>query len=268
MKSKTLRYFLYLDVELVGAFLEQLEGGKIQTTEYSSETKQNIQGGLNIALMQLGGGGGKTTTHKETRTVYYDLYNRLETALRSERKLIDYTNLKKITKTQIKENSFFLAQGNINFSPNWSNWQSMGYILNKINEWLAGIQTSETEQQVREAVQNNQLAEGVRSIVVPNKNPVIVLPAIPPNSILPTLPDEPPKQIRSLVKPEIIKMELSIPERNLIIKATGSLDNFASEQMPELFTSQNVRTAYMMGLSSDVCIDSVDAIPMAIFTTI
>lgn len=38
MKSKTLRYFLYLDVGLVGAFLEQLEGGKIQTTEYSYET--------------------------------------------------------------------------------------------------------------------------------------------------------------------------------------------------------------------------------------
>lgn len=32
MPGKVLRHFLYLDVELVGAFLEQLEGGKVRMT--------------------------------------------------------------------------------------------------------------------------------------------------------------------------------------------------------------------------------------------
>jgi hypothetical protein len=268
MKSKTLRYFLYLDVGLVGAFLEQLEGGKIQTTEYSYETEQKVQGGLNIALMQIGGSGNRSTSHKETRTVFYDLYNRLEKALRSEHKLKDLSNLKNKSKINIEENCFFIARGCITFSPNWSNWQSMGYILNKVNEWLAGMQSSETDQQIQEAAQKNQLTEGVGNIVLPNKNPIIQLPPIPLGSLLPKLPDEPPKEIRSLIKPETIDIELSIPGRNLNIKATGSLDNFAVEQMPALYTGQKLLTAYIMGLSSIVSGESIDSLPIAIFTTI
>lgn len=94
-------------MELVGAFLEQLEGGKVRVTETTKESGKYVQGGLNIALMQLGGGATGTTSHKETKTVYYDLYNRLEDALRNTKKLVDLSpNIKKLN--EVGENQFFL----------------------------------------------------------------------------------------------------------------------------------------------------------------
>jgi len=60
----------------------------------------------------------------------------------------------------------------------------MGYILNKVNEWLAGMQSSETDQQIQEAAQKNQLTKE-RNIALPNKNPIIQLPPIPSGSLLP-----------------------------------------------------------------------------------
>ena len=74
--------------------------------------------------------------------------------------------------------------------------------------------------------------------------------------------------MRSLIKPEAVDIELNISKETVNIKATGSLDNFANEQMPQLYTTQKILTAYLMGLSSVVNEDSITSLPIAIFTTI
>lgn len=265
MVKKLLRHFLYLDVELVGAFLEQLEGGKVRVTETTKETEKSVQGGLNIALMQLGGGATGSTSHKETKTVYYDLYNRLEDALRNTKKLFDMaTPLTK--KNEIKENQFFLLNGVLALNPIWLNWKSTGYVLSKINEWLAQLQASEQEQQPVSPDQG--LIDATRSLIMPNNRPVIFITPPQRTQILPTLPDDPPEQLRTIVKPEEINISMDIPGSKLKLIGSGFLENFAKERISELSNGAKEIRAHVMGLTTELSAKSIHFTPIAIFLVI
>lgn len=268
MKIKVLRHFLYLDVELVGAFLEQLEGGKVRVTESTTEAKKYVQGGLNIALMQLGGGGTHSTSQRETKTIYYDLYNRLENVLRNEKKLVDLSSSRKNEANRIKENQFFLAYGTLTFSPEWSNWKSVGYVLGKINDWMVQLQASEQEQQHQAVSLNQQVVDGARSLVLPDSRPVILLAPPPKVNVFPSLPEEPPEQLRPLVKPEEIQINIDLPDRQLKLVGSGFLENFGRDRIAELSTGPRVYNTYAMGLTSDLCEDYVRFTPLAIFIVI
>jgi len=265
MPVKVLRHFLYLDVELVGAFLEQLEGGKVRVTETTKESGKYVQGGLNIALMQLGGGGTGTTSYKETKTVYYDLYNRLENALRNTKKLVDLsTPLKKLN--EVRENQSFLLHGKLTFSPVWSSWKSTGYVLSKINEWLAQLQASEQEQLPMS--QDQGLIDATRSLIMPNNRPVIFIAPPQITQVLPTLPDEPPEQLRTMIKPEQVNISLDVPDKKLRLVGSGFLENFAKERITELSNGTKELHAHMMGLTTELSARSIHFTPIAIFLVI
>jgi hypothetical protein len=265
MPVKVLRHFLYLDVELVGAFLEQLEGGKVRVTETTKESGKYVQGGLNIALMQLGGGGTGTTSHKETKTVYYDLYNRLEDTLRNTKRLVDLsTSLKKLN--EVKENQFFLLHGKLTFSPVWSSWKSTGYVLSKINEWLAQLQASEQEQLPMS--QDQGLVDATRSLITPNNRPVIFIAPPQRTQVLPTLPDEPPEQLRTMIKPEQVNISLDVTDKKLRLVGSGFLENFAKERITELSNGTKELHAHMMGLTTELSAGSIHFTPIAIFLVI
>lgn len=266
--TKILRHFLYLNVELVGAFLEQLEGGKLQITESISESRRHIQGGVNVSLLQLGGGGESLTGYKETKTIYYDLYNRLEDALRNEKKLIDLTISVEGMEHRIEENQFFLAHGAMTFTPGWAAWQSIGYILGKINEWIGQQQTLSLGQQIPQVSPPGELADGTRSLVLPNNRPIILLPQPTQINVLPKLPDKPPEEIRALVKPEVIEITLQIPKINLNFLGSGFLKHFTDDRVSELTSGKKTYRAYVMGLISELSEDRIHFTPMAIFVVI
>ncbi|MCL0057888.1 hypothetical protein M1N05_02335 [Dehalococcoidales bacterium] len=254
-----------MDVELVGAFLEQLEDGKVRVTETTSEAQKYVQGGLNIAFMQLGGGGGDATTRKETKTVYYELYNRLENALRTERKLIDLSASNKES-VGVKENQFFLVHGTLTFIPVWSNWKSTGYVIGKINEWLATIQASEQEQQ--SLPRNHQLPDGTRSLILPDNRPVILVSPPQRGQVLPSLPDEPPEQLRAMIKPDEIRISIDIPPKRLKLVGSGFLENFGKELITALSSGAKQYQAHIMGLTTESCAEGMRFTPLAIFLAI
>jgi len=256
-----------LNVELVGAFLEQLEGGKVQLAESMSEDKRRIQGGVNIALMQIGAGGERLTGYKETKTIYYDLYKRLENTLRTEGKLVDLSALDKV-EYEPKENQFVLAHGDVTFTPGWSAWKSFGYILSKLNEWLGQLQTLSQEQQIQAASPHTAPLESARSLVLPNNRPIILLASPTQIDILPALPEEPPEEIRPLIKPEEIKIALYVPERHCKFRGTALLKHFTEDRIAELIMGQETHKAFAMGLTSKLSAERVDFTPIAIFVII
>lgn len=257
MATKALRYFLYLNVDLVGAFLEQLEGGRIQATESVTEGRQNIQGGVNIALVHLGGSGERLTGYRETKTIYYDLYNRLENGLRTQHKLIDLTISRKKSAHKLGGNQFFLAHGAVTFIPEWSSWKSLGYILTKFSEWIAQLQPLPQEQQDQAVPLHHELTNGAQGLGPPTQV-----------NALPKLPDEPPEEIRSLIKPESINIALNVPEEPCKFTGSALLKHFTEDHTIELSSGQKTHRVFVMGLTSELSQEWIRFIPIAMFATV
>lgn len=255
-----MRHFLYLNVELVGAFLEQLEGGKVQVTESVSESRKHLQGGINIPLLQFGARGERLTGHRETKTIYYYLYNRLETALRNEGKLIDSLDLGKVG-----ENQFFLGNGIVTFTPRWSDWNSLKYIFSKLNEWGRQQQRLLSEQQVQTTPPYQEITNVTRNLASSDNRPIIPLTQ---NSALPMLPDEPPEEIRPLIKPEAIDIILGVPEMHRKFVGSAFLEHFTGDCISELTRGEMTRKAFAMGLTGELSENWIRFTPMAIFVVI
>ena len=85
---------------------------------------------------------------------------------------------------------------------------------------------------------------------------------------MPTLPEEPPEQIRSLIKPETV--QITLDRRGTPRKLIGSalLEHFSEDQVGELISGRRSRKASVMGLTSELCQDYIRFIPLAIFVVI
>jgi hypothetical protein len=67
--AKVLRDFIYLDVDLVSSYLEQLTGGTPNSAEISRENHVGGTGGVNLSLLQLQLDGGGRKGYRENQTV-------------------------------------------------------------------------------------------------------------------------------------------------------------------------------------------------------
>lgn len=263
--QSSLRDFIYLDLELVGSYLEQLVGGIPHEAQISREYQAGGEAGLNVSLFHVNVQGGGTRSYAENQTIHWDRYARLEEQLYKACKL---TELKEsqLTTESIEPHILFLFDGMASFEPDWSNWSSGISLAKIIIDKLHQLNSAET-------LGNTQPdANGmVPMLVGPSGNPLIALQKDMLSELLPNnLPEEPPQEIRGLFKPVGVTVTLRVKSSNQIIslKGNASLRHFTPHRVDRYVLRPGKEHVNVLGLVTERKSTKAQFTPLAIFVKV
>ncbi len=260
-KDRYLRDFIYLDLALVGSYLEQLIGGLPYEAKISREQQAGGDAGVNVALFHVDLKGGGTRGYAENQTIQWATYARLEDELRKANKLLDFTSSAKTFR--VEPHVIFLFKGVTKLEPDWADWNSgislAKIVIDKLNQ-LGAIESMNQAQPDENGMVPMLLGPGGNAIVALQKNALSEL--LPKN-----LPKEPPSSIRRLFKPTAVRVTfpINVGKEKIEFEGSASLHNFTPHRLNRYTGTSAQDDVNVLGLVTEIIGSVLRFVPLAIF---
>ncbi len=260
-----LRDFIYLDLALVGSYLEQLIGGMPHGAQISHENQAGGDTGVNVSLFHLNLHAGGARSYTENQTIYWDRYARLEDELRKRRKLTELKS-SEATKESIEPHLLFLFAGPASFEPDWSNWSSGISLAKIIIDKLRQLNALEAAGQVQPDANGM-----VPMLLGPGGNPIVALQKDVLSELLPhDLPKEPPISMQRLFKPVGVRVRLKVGSlgKKITLEGNASLLHFTPHRVDRYVSGRAKEDVNVLGLVTERDRNAAQFTPLAIFVKV